>query len=113
MMVYAFAAPVYINNTDDDELAIVNSKLDKLYQLLYNYQKEFKWENSMLTEMAQTQSYVLKNIRGQERRIRRLNRNLKATLRSNGLELVTPTPSRTTLMLREMMKRRYCKFKMC
>lgn len=67
--------------TEHIDAEVINSKIDKVYSLTSQFQDQFKWEQSILSEIAQTQSYVLSEIRGQEHRIRRLNRNLKRTLK--------------------------------
>lgn len=78
---------------------VINSKIDKVYHLASQFHEQFRWEKSILSEMAQTQSHVLFEIRSQEQRIRRLNRNLKKTLRYcanqkllSAKETTTPTP---------------------
>ncbi|XP_033762953.1 uncharacterized protein LOC117344332 [Pecten maximus] len=81
------------------DASVINSKIDKVYHLASQFHEQFRWEKSILSEMAQTQSHVLSEIRDQEQRIRRLNRNLKRTLRFcanqkllSAKETTTPTP---------------------
>ncbi|XP_060069592.1 uncharacterized protein LOC132549655 [Ylistrum balloti] len=79
--------------------SVINSKIDKVYHLASQFHEQFRWEKSILSEMAQTQSHVLSEIRDQEYRIRRLNRNLKRTLKFcanqkllSAKATTTPTP---------------------
>jgi hypothetical protein len=48
-----------------------DSKIDKLLNMMSSQWDVFKWENSMLTEIAQTLSYMLNELRVQEKRIKR------------------------------------------
>lgn len=57
-----------------------DSKIDKLLNMMSSQWDVFKWENSMLTEIAQTLSYMFNELRLQEKRIKRLNRNVKNSL---------------------------------
>lgn len=57
-----------------------DSKIDKLLNMMSRHWDVFKWENSMLTEIAQTLSYMFNELRVQEKRIKRLNRNVKNSL---------------------------------
>jgi hypothetical protein len=57
-----------------------DSKIDKLLNMMSSQWDVFKWENSMLTEIAQTLSYMFNELRVQEKRIKRLNRNVKNSL---------------------------------
>ena len=57
-----------------------DSKIDKLLNMMSSHWDVFKWENSMLTEIAQTLSYMFNELRVQEKRIKRLNRNVKNSL---------------------------------
>ena len=57
-----------------------DSKIDKLLDMMSSHWDVFKWENSMLTEIAQTLSYMFNELRVQEKRIKRLNRNVKNSL---------------------------------
>ena len=49
------------------DLRFMDSKMEKILDLISNLQYKFKWERSILTEMAQTQSFILREIRNQEK----------------------------------------------
>lgn len=66
--------------TDNINTLTYDSKIDKLLNMMSSHWDVFKWENSMLTEIAQTLSYMFNELRVQEKRIKRLNRNVKNSL---------------------------------
>lgn len=66
-------------NHVDLDAVVINSKLDKIYNFVSEFDKQFQWEKSIITEQSQTLNYLFKEIRSQEKRLRRLNRNLKLT----------------------------------
>lgn len=72
---------VAVHNTLTISEDITNSKLDKLLNMMTENWDTFKWEKSMLTEIAQTLSYLFSELRQQEKRVKRLNRNVKNSLR--------------------------------
>ncbi|VDH93378.1 Hypothetical predicted protein [Mytilus galloprovincialis] len=71
-----------VNNTlTDKNKDVTNSKLDKILNMMSDNWDVVSWERSMLTEIAQTMSYLFNELRGQEKRIKRLNRNVKNSLK--------------------------------
>lgn len=70
-----------VDNTLTISEDVTNSKLDKLLNMMTENWDTYMWEKSMLTEIAQTLSYLFTELRQQEKHVKRLNRNVRNSLK--------------------------------